>query len=184
MNNTIAELESLLPSLADENSTPKRINIHSSEDNYLLATMLALGYPLDSAYENSIHRLNPAYASMSQATKIKHAKEYINKNPSVIKTIQELKNNFTHHYTKTLQISKEKIMSQIDKLSELATDNKDFKTALECLKTIGTELGMFQNKFKVEHQHTTNNTQIIELIQNNVPVQDTPYETSTIQKVT
>jgi len=162
------ELSQITDNLSHE-TTPVNISTLLSPQNNLFATLLALGHPLIDAFAQSIHRFNPKFQNANPTYKLQAAKEYLKKNPKIKQTELEYKQNFINQYTATLHISKAKIIYEIDKLSQIATTEGDLKTALECLKTIGTELGMFQKNLTVQHNISHNNNNIIELIQANTP---------------
>lgn len=172
--NAIEELVDSLENMKENLNTPVNYSAIKSlsPSNNLMATLIAMGTPQHIAYEQAIHRYNPVYNSKTERSKKADATNYLKKNPALCEAINEYKNSFMSQYTQTLQLNKNKILAQIDSLATLATQNQDIKTALECLKTIGTELGMFQKNMTVQHTIHKPNTQIIEIVQRNVPKLD------------
>lgn len=153
-----------------ETLTPKSpaLPILNPKDN-LLALMIAAGTPPEQAYQNSIQINNPHYHNKSQQQKKTECTKYLKKNNKISQAIDYYNHTFTQQYVDRMQINKNLIINEIHKLSKLAQANLDLKTSLDCLKTIGSELGMFQKNIKIEHTQEKPNAKVIELIQSNTP---------------
>jgi hypothetical protein len=160
----LEEIKQELSNNSPQNYTFSKI---LSAQNNLLATLIAMGVEPNKAFKEAIHKYNPKYHNSKNKDITKDLKQYLENNPKVIDAIYEYKNNFIKHYTHSLQLNKEKILYEINKLHSIAMEKEELKIALECLKTIGSELGMFQKNIQIEHSYSPKQT-VIEILDTNL----------------
>lgn len=144
-----SDLNDLIKSLADDygkkNSSLEACNYLPPRDLFL-SVLISNGTPLDEAFLKAVHFDNPKMYLMNKKYVMNQCKKYIMERPVLCKAVVELKDKMLEQYTYRAKINKNVVLREMMRLKELCMDNPaTYGVALNSLKLIGLELGMFGN---------------------------------------
>ena len=139
----INELINRIGDNVDKGSNLSSCSLLGPRDMFL-AVLISNGMELDAAFLKAIHYDNPKMYIEKRRKVLNLCKKYVMERPALCSAIVELKDSVLQQYTERAKINKNVVMKELMNLKRLCMENPlTYSVALNSLKLIGMELGMF-----------------------------------------